>query len=146
MISSQAEGLTYFLNFFFLYALNDALERPFNLFHSTIIRLNHPLAPLADLFAHVCLSVNLLLLPLHPLFKLEYLLILIKLIQLILEDAAVCALPLPTAQLLVLEESLLELSLQELGVRFEVLRFQVEIRDQGRACQIGCRKLVDSKS
>jgi hypothetical protein len=67
-----------------------------------------------NLLALIGLLIDFLLLSLQPLLHLLYPLILIELIQLILEDPAIRALPLPSTQLLVVRKSLLDFSLDRI--------------------------------
>ena len=90
------------------------LESILDVSHPLIIGINETLPLMPNLLALIGLLIDFLLLSLQPLLHLLYPLILIELIQLILEDPAIRALPLPPTQLLVVRKSLLDFSLDRI--------------------------------
>ena len=108
MITAQTERLADLLHLLLLDAEDYRLESLLDFPHPLIIGIDKALPLMPYLLAMIGLLVDFLLLPLQPLLHLLYPLILIELIQLILEDPAIRALPLSPTQLLVVGKSMLD--------------------------------------
>jgi hypothetical protein len=107
VVAAQTERLADLLHLLLLDAEDYRLESLLDVPHPLIIGIDEALPLMPYLLALIGLLVDLLLLPLQPLLHLLNPLILIELIQLILEDPAIRALPLPPTQLLIVGKSLL---------------------------------------
>ena len=114
VVSAQTERLADLLHLLLLDAEDYRLESQLDVPHPLIIGIDKALPLMPYLLALIGLLIDFLLLPLQPLFHMLYPLILIELIQLILEDPAIRALPLPPTQLLIVGKSLLDFRLHRM--------------------------------
>ena len=97
----NAEGVTYLSFLLILDAFYDQFKSLFNFIHSLVILTDYILSLKIELLTKISLFIDFILLSIEFFFKLHNFLILIKLIDLVLENSTVRAFPLFPAHLFV---------------------------------------------